>query len=294
MRTTRTITKAEAVIVYKQELSLKQHTHVSNIMQFLGRYMALEHSQIINLYEKAYGNTMGKSYLARAVSEKFIIEYKKDTGKPKAEGEKDVYFYTLQDEVGYHLLKLAKKPYIEMPDCGVDELSRILTASHYMIKNDYRPYTRSPVQLKDDVKFFFVTKYDVVAYKDKMYVLYFRAETIKKVIPQNNPDGTLTKAPRISQHGTTIEKIQKYFEKQKGYEKKPEQQAVMGEFIESLTYVEITSKMADAGDNTKATDPTDAHNTKSIKKGKRNGGNAPKPTNQQPSQTNKGQVEIPS
>jgi len=128
-----------------------------------------------------------------------------------------------------------------------------------------------------------------------MYVLYFKAETIKRgVIPQKNSDGTLRKSPRIPQHGTTIKKIKEYFEKQKEYEKKPEQQAVMAEFIESLTFIEITSKMADAGDNTKATDPTDAHNTKSVKKGRRNGGNAAKTTIQQPSLTNKGEVELPS
>ncbi len=143
----------------------------------------------------------------------------------------------LTEDVGYHVLKHCKRPFIEMPGgVAIEEVPRILTANQYMMAHGYVPDTRFPLNIGGQMKFFYTTKWNGKTY-DKI-ILYFSKE-----------DGA-------NSMGTDQEGIVQNFNNQL-FGATLVKQTQFLELLETIDYEVITTKLFDVGDWTRATGPTD-------------------------------------
>lgn len=173
----RNINPSELDILFYEELTQLQLSHIFNIIFILSEYMLMTTDMLMSIYEKKYKEKMGLSYLKKAVKEKLIIEYQYDLDE---DSEKKIFYYALKSST-YNYLRQNQIPFLKLPPYAAHkEKSRLLTFNKYIIQEDYTPNIIIPL----DFAFrFFVANPNVVCYfPDLISITEIQYEMRKKKV----------------------------------------------------------------------------------------------------------------
>jgi len=215
MKNDRTIPWYEVDVLILEEMTQIQIKYIRGILEILGRYMLLNTEMLYELYLRNYGEKLRLQFLKKAVHDKLLVEYKYDFGQ---KSEREMYFYALKTNAGFHALERDNLPYIKIPYLSAyEEKSRIITANQYFIECGYVPDLKFPIPLSKTLKFFYALNSE----KQKI-VTYF---------------------PNLASQVA----IERYFAK---FEIK--------ESLDNITFEKITTELIPFGLYTKATHPKDA------------------------------------
>lgn len=173
----RNINPNELDILFYEEFTQLQLSHIFNIIFILSEYMLMTTDMLMHIFEKKYEEKMGLSYLKKAVKEKLIIEYQYDLDEVS---EKKIFYYALKSST-YNYLRQNQIPFLKLPPyAAYEEKSRLLTFNKYIIQKGYTPNIIIPF----DFEFrFFVANPNVICYfPDLISITDIQHEMRKKKI----------------------------------------------------------------------------------------------------------------
>lgn len=154
----RIINQTELDVIFYEELTQQQVSHVFKIITILAQYVLLDTNMLVRIYREQYKDNMGLSYLKRAVKEKLIIEYQEDY---EESSEQKLYYYALKSSTLIYLQQ-NRIPYLRMPFCaGHEEKSRLLTYNSYAMQRDMLLNLQQPL---DIFLRYFITVQNVICY----------------------------------------------------------------------------------------------------------------------------------
>lgn len=96
----RIINQNELDILFYEEFTQLQVSHIFKIINILAQYVFLNSHMLMELYMTQNNEKMGLSYLKRAVGEKLIIEYQEDINQAT---EKSIFYYALKSSTILYL-----------------------------------------------------------------------------------------------------------------------------------------------------------------------------------------------
>lgn len=130
----RSLSSFEVVTLFEEVLNSHYSTAIGRILKILGIYMLMDTNQLMQRYQKIYGEKLRLKYIKKAVNYNLISEFKYNSS---TKGEKDIYFYKTKLS-GRMYLKNINFKFNNMPlDSELHHIQQVLTLNEYLLSKGY-------------------------------------------------------------------------------------------------------------------------------------------------------------